>query len=416
MRSKAIWATIILAGALTLTACGDTGQKENKEEPKSTESTANTETSKEDGKAQNLLAGVSWREEEDEKYAVSQGDDYMCIDSDNGGVYYVNWGGDKYLYYWKDGKNKLILDKWVSQIAYKAGKIYCLYDDYDKSGKTYDPLSYPYEGVIMEVDVKTGKYKKLTKKMALNLAVAKDGIYYRWYSKMDAKEQKLEDGFYSFKDKKIHEIENKNDNAILQERFGKYAIVSRVKNENKELEYYVMNLETKEEKGIIDTETISGKSVSQEYRLGEKWFFHSDGKADDESDVKGTETGTWWSVDMTTGEKEQIKTESLESAISTFVPVGDLFYATPKSRYLDGKLVVYDKEKGEITPVDIIDPKGIETSKDGSTYSKPVDVTDLYTDGRYLYTRGGGLKVLEVREDEVYVIWSQSHEEKGKKK
>lgn len=353
MRSIVAMRAIILAGALTLSACGDAGQKGNQEKPKNTESTANAETSKEDGNEQKPFAGVSWSEEGDEKYAISKGDDYMCIDSDNGGVYYVNWNNDKYLYYWKDGKNKLILDKWVSQIAYMDGKIYCLYGDYDEGGKTYDPLSYPYEGVIMEIDVKTGKYKELTKKPALRLAVTRDGIYYSWFSKQDAKEQKDEDGVYLFQDKKIHKIENRNDNAILQDRFGRYAIVTRLKDKNKELEYYVTDLETKEEKGIIETETVSGESVSQEYRLGEKWFFHSDGLAGVESDGSGTETGTWWSVDMTTGEKEQIKTESLESTISSFVPVGDLLYAIPYSPYLEGKLVMYGDD--EIKLVDIID-------------------------------------------------------------
>lgn len=57
MRSKMTLVSIVLAGALALTACGDAGQKENKEEPKSTESTANEESNRED--------------------------DYMCIDSDN---------------------------------------------------------------------------------------------------------------------------------------------------------------------------------------------------------------------------------------------------------------------------------------------------------------------------------------------
>lgn len=406
MRSKMTLVSIVLAGALALTSCGGTEQKENQEEPKSTESTANAETGREDGKAKESFAGVSWSEEEDEKYAISKGDDYMCIDTDNGGVYYVNWGRDKYLYYWKDGKNKLILDKWVSQIAYMNGKIYCLYDE---SGKTYTSAYEPsYEGVIMEIDAKTGKYKELTEKTALRLAVTKDRIYYNWFTGPDAEEQKSEDGFYSFGDKKIHKVEDRNDDANLQERFGKYAIVPRVNGKNKEIEHYVIDLETKEEKGVIETGTVSGTSVSQEYRLGEKWLFHSNGAADVESDEMGTETGTWWSVDMTTGEKKQIKTESLESTISSFVPVGDLLYAIPYSSYLDGKLAVYDEEKEEIKSVDIIDPKGVITSEDGSTYSKPVDVTDLRTDGRYLYTRGDGLKVLEVRDDGVYVIWSQS--------
>ena len=118
MRSKVILVSIILAGALTLSACGDAGQKEKKEEPKRTESTADAETGKEDGNGQKPFTGVSWSEEEDEKYAAYEGKTGMCVDYDNGGVYYVNWSGDKYLYYWKNGKNKLILNKWVSQIAY----------------------------------------------------------------------------------------------------------------------------------------------------------------------------------------------------------------------------------------------------------------------------------------------------------
>lgn len=415
MRSKATTlAAVILAGTLALTGCGDTEKRENKEEPKSTESTANAESNKEDDKTKESFAGVSWSEEEDEKYAVSKGDDYMCFDSENGGVYYINWGRDKYLYYWKDGKNKLILDKWVSQIAYMDGKIYCLYDE---SGKTYTKAYTPsYEGVIAEVDVKTGKYKELTKKTALRLAAAKDGIYYQWFTGPDAEEQKEENGFYSFQDKKLYEIEDRNDNAILQERFGKYAIVSRVKDKNKEPEHYVIDLETKEEKGIIDTETISGEVVSQEYRLGEKWFFHSAGKANDvESDEWWVDTGTWWSLDMTTGEKKQIKTESLKSEISQFVPVGDLLYATPDSPYLDGRLVTYDEEKDEIKPVDVIDINGNNPFKSDEEFPRPVDVGSVRTDGKYLYTRADGLMVLEVKEDGVQVIWSQP-KEKGKKK
>jgi len=174
----------------------------------------------------------------------------------------------------------------------------------------------------------------------------------------------------------------------------------------------VMDLETKEEKGIIETEP--GESISQTYRLGKKWFFHSAEQVNNESDEAGTEDGKWWSLDMANGEKKQIKTEDLESLISPFVPVGDLLYATPYD--LDGKLVAYDEEKDEIKLVDLIDNNEIKPSKDGVTYERPVDVKALITDGRYLYTRAGGLKVLEVKEDGVQVIWSQSQKEEGKTK
>jgi len=180
----------------------------------------------------------------------------------------------------------------------------------------------------------------------------------------------------------------------------------------------VMDLETKEEKGIIETEP--GESISQTYRLGKKWFFHSAEQDNNESDDSrteqdnnesyevGTEDGKWWSLDMANGEKKQIKTEDLESSISPFVPVGDLLYATPYSPHLAGKLVAYDEEKDETKLVDIIDKNEIKPSKDGVTYERPVDVGALITDGRYLYTLAGGLKVLEVKEDGVQVIWSQS--------
>ncbi len=390
MRSKVALASIILAGVLTLTACGDTEKKGNKEEPKSTES---AEVGKADGNEQKTFTGGSWSKEEDEKYAAYEGNTGGCVDYDNGGIYYVNWVGDKYLYYWKDGKNKLILDKWVSQIAYMDGKVYCIYD---KSGKTYNPDIYPsYEGVIAEVDVKTGKYTELTEKTVHLITVTGDGIYYQWTTGPDAEEQKEENGLYSFKDKEMHEIEERNDSAIPQTRFGKYAIVARVKGE--EVEHYVIDLETKEEKGII--ETVPGESIGFSYRMENKLFFNS-------SVEKNSEKWTWWSLDMTTGEKKQVKAENPTEKVHTFVRLGDLLYTVCNG---SGEIGTYDEGKEEFKILTITDING-NPSKD--------IMSNFKTDGRYLYTSGlnHDLMVLEVKEDGVYEIWSSFLEEKGKKK
>ena len=393
MRSKVILVSIILAGALTLTACGDAGQKESREKPKSTESTANAESNKEDGNEQKPFTGVSWNEADDEKYATYKGDLIMCVDYDNGGIYYVNWRGDKYLYYWKDGKNKLILDKWVSQIAYMDGKVYCIYD---KSGKTYNPdISPSYEGVIAEVDVKTGKYTELTDRTAHLLTVAKDGIYYEWITGPDAEEQKQESGFYSFQDSKIHEIEEWQDREVSQTRFGKYAVVSKV--EGEDIEYYVMDLETKEKMGMI--ETVDGESIGLIYRLEEKLFFNS-------SAERNSGVWTWWSLDMTTGEKKQVKAENPAEKVHTFVRLGDLLYTVCNG---NGEYGIYDEEKEEFKIFRI-------TDINGNFYR--YDMSNFKTDSKYLYTvdHNNNMMVLEVREDGVYEIGSPFMEENGKKK
>lgn len=395
MRSKVILVSIILAGALTLSACGDAGQKEKKEEPKRTESTADAETGKEDGNGQKPFTGVSWSEEEDEKYAAYEGKTGMCVDYDNGGVYYVNWSGDKYLYYWKNGKNKLILNKWVSQIAYMDGKVYCIYD---KSGKTYQKGVYPsYEGVIAEIDVKTGKYIELTERTAHLLTITRDGIYYKWVTGPDAEEQRVENGFYSFQDKKIHEIEERLDNAVSQTRFGKYAIVARVKGED--VEHFVIDLETKEEKGII--ETVPGESIGFSYRMEDKLFFRSG--------PENSEEWAWWSLDMTTGEKRKIEENAGQTRVCNFVRFGDLLYAVTNT---SGEIATYDEEGDELKIFTVTDING-NPSKD--------IMGNFKTDGKYLYTSGernNDMMVLEVRKDGVYEIWSSllAGNGKGKKK
>ena len=191
-----------------------------------------------EGKA--VFTGVEWSREDEERYAVYYGSEDICPDRDNGGVYYVNWGYDKYLYYWKDGKTKLVLDKWVSQICYMDGMVYCIYD---KTGKTYDYNVTPsYEGVICSVNVKTGELKELSQVKAKELAVCKDRLYYEWYTGPEAEEQKQEYGFYLFSDKKVHKSASKEENGSWQfGRYGKYAIVCR------EDTFYIKNLEDNSE-------------------------------------------------------------------------------------------------------------------------------------------------------------------------
>lgn len=196
------------------------------------------------------FTGVEWSREDEEKYAVYKGSLDICTDRDNGGVYYVNWGYDKYLYYWKDGKRKLVLDKWVSQICYMDSMVYCIYD---KTGKTYDPDVTPsYEGIICSVNVKTGEFKELAPVKAKELAVCKDGLYYEWFTGPRAKEQKREGGFYSFKNKEINQIDNFYDNGVYQERYGKYAIIR-----NKEMNGVCLrNLEDGSEQPFINEKYI----------------------------------------------------------------------------------------------------------------------------------------------------------------
>ena len=195
-----------------------------------------------EGKA--VFTGVEWSREDEERYAVYYGSEDICPDRDNGGVYYVNWGYDKYLYYWKDGKTKLVLDKWVSQICYMDGMVYCIYD---KTGKTYDYNVTPsYEGVICSVNVKTGELKELSQVKAKELAVCKDRLYYEWYTGPEAEEQKQEYGFYLFSDKNVHKSASKEENGSWQfGRYGKYAIVCR------EDTFYIKNLEDNSEQFLM---------------------------------------------------------------------------------------------------------------------------------------------------------------------
>lgn len=125
------------------------------------------------------------------------------------------------IIYIKDGKRKLILDKWVSQICYMDGMVYCIYD---KAGKSYNPDVEPsYEGVIYSVNVKTGEFNELLPVKAKLLAVCKEGLYYYWITGPREKEQKSEGGFYSFSSQELNKIDDFHENGVFQERYGKYA-------------------------------------------------------------------------------------------------------------------------------------------------------------------------------------------------
>ena len=209
--------------------------------PQSKETAEIKETGKPEGTEE--FKGVEWTKEDEEKYAIYHGSLDICADCDNGGAYYVNWGYDNYLYYWKNGKRKLVLNKWVSQICYMDDIVYCIYD---KTGKSYKADVYPsYEGVICSVNVKTGEFKKLSATKAKYISVCREGIYYRWCTGPEAEKQKDEYGFYSFNDKKIHKFSSNQENGTVQQRYGKYAIVYR------EGAFYLKNLEDGKEQLFI---------------------------------------------------------------------------------------------------------------------------------------------------------------------
>ena len=347
---------------------------QNKETPE-TNKTGNTE-------GMEGFKGVEWTKEDEEKYAIYHGSLDICTDRDNGGAYYIKWGYDNYLYYWKDGKRKLVLDKWVSQICYMDGIIYCIYD---KTGKSYKEDVYPsYEGVICSVNVKTGEFKKLSGTKAKYISVCREGIYYRWCTGPEAEKQKDEFGFYSFNDKKVYKSFSQQENGTVQERYGKYAVVYR------DGAFCLKNLEDGKEQLFIP----ASENPLYTRICNGQCYYTSLGKEKIMS-----------RINLKDGKKQKLSDVFNVNNI-TQLNNSNYFYLNTGT---SGQLYVYDPVKDKGAETDIKD-----------TYSNPHSgymVEGLCSDGEYLYavvcnhviyskTGITGFVVLKADGGEVSEVWS----------
>ncbi len=303
-------------------------------------------------KTKTAFKGAEWTKEDEEKYALYKGSKDICADRDNGGIYYVNWYYDNYLYYWKDGETRLVLDKWVSEICYMDGYIYCIYDE---TGKTYKADVTPsYEGKICSFNVKTGEFKELSETKAKNLAVCKDGLYYAWFTAPDAKEQKEEYGFYSFSDGKIHKSASKQENGIMQERYGKYAVVYRDK------AYNIRNLEDGSGQLLLP----ASENAIRVKIIDGKCYYNT--LEDNELTLKV--------INLEDGKKKELKAGL---NIWDMVQLNNSSYMYTRSN-TSGCINVYDPVKDKVITTEIKDA--------GSATDSNYFAECLYTDGEYLYT------------------------------
>ncbi len=358
---------------------------QNKETPE-TNKTGNTE-------GMEGFKGVEWTKEDEEKYAIYHGSLDICTDRDNGGAYYVNWGYDNYLYYWKDGKTKLVLDKWVSQICYMDGIIYCIYD---KTGKSYDPDVDPsYEGIICSFNVKTGEFKEFLQVKAKWLAVCKEGLYYSWFTGPDEKEMKTEEGFYSFGSQEISKIDDTTQNGIYQERYGKYAIVEKYDGG------YIRNLGDGSEQKIINIKNADTDFILTNICAG-RCYYRMVSNGSKETYV----------VNLKDGSRQRI--HSAIGFIQLNENTGYLYASGGKT----GDIAVYDPVKNTY--------KYTYIKNAYSDVHRNYMMEKLYSDGEYLYTTAHsgticegiiGFVVLKADGGEVSEAWSslEYYNKKNKK-
>ncbi|MDE6615052.1 MAG: hypothetical protein K2K35_00670 [Lachnospiraceae bacterium] len=347
--------------------------------------TEKSKTNKKDAvpeiKIKTAFKGAEWTKEDEAKYALYKGSNAICPDRDNGGIYYVNWYYDNYLYYWKDGETKLVLDKWVSEICYMDGYIYCIYDE---TGKTYKADVTPsYEGKICSFNVNTGEFKELAETKAKNLAVCKDGLYYSWFTGPDAKEQKEEYGFYSFSDGKVHKSASKQENGTMQERYGKYAIVYR------DGAYNIRNLENGSEQLLLP---VSENAIRVKIADG-KCYYNA---------LENNEL-TLNVINLEDGKKQKLKAVL---KISDMVQLNNSRYIYTRSN-ISGSINVYDPVKDKVKTVRVEDTYSASYSNYFAEY--------LHTDGEYLYTlvntgmydnAGTGIVVLNADGMDISETWS----------
>ncbi len=332
-------------------------------------------------KNKTAFKGAEWTKEDEAKYALYKGSNAICADRDNGGIYYVNWYYDNYLYYWKDGETKLILDKWVSEICYMDGYIYCIYDE---TGKTYKADITPsYEGKICSFNVNTGEFKELAETKAKNLAVCNDGLYYSWFTGPGDKEQKEEYGFYSFSDGKVHKSASKQENGTMQERYGKYAIVYR------DRAYNIINLENGSEQLLLPA---SENAVRIKIADGKCYY-----NALEDNEL------TLNVINLEDGKKQKLKAAL---NISGMVQLNNSGYMYTRSN-ISGSINVYDPVKDKVKTVKVEDAY---SATDSNYFAEC-----LYTDGEYLYTlvnngmydnTGTGIIVLNADGINISEIWS----------
>lgn len=103
----------------------------------------------------------------------------ICPDEERNCIYYINYGGDSYIYQWKENNATLLVRRVAAFLQLWQGKLY--YVDFDKSRyhgdiKTFDDSI--HSGDIYSYDIETGIETLILKSSARNIHVFEDGIYF----------------------------------------------------------------------------------------------------------------------------------------------------------------------------------------------------------------------------------------------
>lgn len=81
------------------------------------------------------------------------GENYFCHDPETGISYYINYGGDNYLYSLNGNKKTLVLDKFVSCINVRDNVLYFIYTEDTEQYSPFIQLS--YTGGLYSYDLET---------------------------------------------------------------------------------------------------------------------------------------------------------------------------------------------------------------------------------------------------------------------
>jgi len=113
---------------------------------------------------------------------MKYGSDYACFvcsDSDNNAIYYINYGDDYYIYQLQGDKSTLLVNKKASHIQLWEGNLYFLaYKDDNVQYSDYD-----YDKSIYKYNLKTKELELIKETAAFSLLVSYEGIFYGSYEK-----------------------------------------------------------------------------------------------------------------------------------------------------------------------------------------------------------------------------------------
>lgn len=222
----------------------------------------------------------------------NQGENYVCVDSETGKIYYVNAGKDNYLYCLDGNKKKLVLKKFVDCINVLDNVLYFRY------GKKphYDPYQQnSYQGKAYSYDLKTKKMTCLTEDEITWLAVSEEGLYCHFGFESPKYGSMI---YFSAFGTGTWEPVFEDSSGMHLEIYKNYLLKKVVDTEGEYQKFAWVDRKTKEEVDFLGKKEYTGNSF-----LYEDYFYAS---------IDDGETLRAYRIDLTNGKRNSYWLEAVD--------------------------------------------------------------------------------------------------------